>query len=205
MVRKAPDITPQPTDLVHEVWLRLGGDHQPHWHNRAQFFAAAAEGMRRILIDKVRRWHAVRHGSGLEAVRLDGNPLVLAGPEGGDRLMLIHEALEEPSRLDARKSEFVKLRCFVGLTLDETTAVLEISDATAKLDWSYTRAWLMAEIRRLQNGNVQSGSIQPAEIHSKLGRRVEPATMLVILPARLRRLVSARSVQRGPRRSRTMI
>lgn len=151
MAREAPDLTLQPTALVHEVWLRLGGDRQPHWHNRAQFFAAAAEGMRRILIDNARRRRAVRHGGSLEAVRLDEEPLDLASPDVDDRLMLIHEALEYLVRHDPRKAELVKLRYFVGLSLEETASALEISEATAKRDWSYARAWLMAEIRKLQN------------------------------------------------------
>jgi RNA polymerase sigma factor (TIGR02999 family) len=154
MAREAPDLTLQPTALVHEVWLRLGGDRQPHWHNRAQFFAAAAEGMRRILIDNARRRRAVRHGGGLAAVRLDEEPLDLASPDVDDRLLQIHEALEELARHDPRKAELVKLRYFVGLSLEETASALEISEATAKRDWSYARAWLMAEIRQLQNGGA---------------------------------------------------
>ncbi len=151
MAREAAGQTLQPTALVHEAWLRLGGDQQPEWHNRAQFFAAAAEAMRRILIENARRRRAVRHGGALEKISADAEPLPLVSPAPEDKLLLIHEALERLEQHDARKAELVKQRYFVGLTLEEVAAVMGISETTAKRDWSYARAWLMAEIKQLRN------------------------------------------------------
>lgn len=143
--------TLQPTALVHEAWLRLGGDHQADWRNRAHFFAAAAEAMRRILIDLARRRQAVRHGHGLEKVSLDAAGFDLAEPGEDDaQLLLVHEALERFAAVDPRKAELVKLRYFGGLAQDEAAAALGISAATAKRDWAYARAWLFQEVRRLQ-------------------------------------------------------
>lgn len=150
MAREPDGQTLQPTALVHEVWLRLGGDHQPQWHNRAQFFAAAAEGMRRILIDNARRRRRLRHGGTQRKISLDDEPLDPIAPEADDKLLLIHEALDRLSAHDPRKAELVKQRYFVGLTLEEITAVMGISEATAKRDWSYARAWLMQEIKALR-------------------------------------------------------
>ena len=150
MAREADGQTLQPTALVHEVWLRLGGDHQPQWHNRAQFFAAAAEGMRRILIENARRRRAVRHGGELERVSDDFEPLNLVAPSMDEKLLLVHEALDRLAAHDARKAELVKQRYFAGLTLEEVAAVMGISETTAKRDWSYARAWLMNEIKALR-------------------------------------------------------
>ncbi len=150
MAREADDQTLQPTALVHEVWLRLGGDAQPQWHNRAQFFSAAAEGMRRILIENARRRRAVRHGGELEKVSVDAEPIDLALPAADEKLLLIHEALDRLAAHDGRKAELVKQRFFVGLTLEETALVMGISETTAKRDWSYARAWLMNEIKALR-------------------------------------------------------
>ncbi len=150
MAREANGQTLQPTALVHEAWLRLGGDEQPQWHNRAQFFAAAAEGMRRILIDNARRRRAVRHGGELDKVSADAEPLDLASPVADEKLLLIHEALDRLAAHDARKAELVKQRYFVGLTLEEVAAVMGISETTAKRDWSYARAWLMEEIKAMR-------------------------------------------------------
>ncbi len=150
MAREADGQTLQPTALVHEVWLRLGGDQQPQWHNRAQFFAAAAEGMRRILIENARRRRAVRHGGELERVSGDLEPLSLVAPAMDDKLLLVHEALDRLAAHDARKAELVKQRYFAGLTLEEVAAVMGISETTAKRDWSYARAWLMNEIKALR-------------------------------------------------------
>ena len=150
MAREPDGQTLQATALVHEAWLRLGGDRQPQWHNRAQFFSAAAEAMRRILIENARRRRAVRHGGELQKVSADHEPLDLTAPATDDKLLLVHEALERLERHDARKAELVKQRYFVGLTLEEVAAVMGISETTAKRDWSYARAWLMAEIKTLR-------------------------------------------------------
>lgn len=148
---ESPGQTLQPTALVHEAWLRLGGDEQPQWANRAHFFAAAAESMRRILIDNARRKQALRHGGGLARVDADGEPgFDVASPSGGDdtELLLLHEALDALAAHDPRKAELVKHRYFVGLSLEESADLLGISLRTANRDWTYARAWLFQEITR---------------------------------------------------------
>ena len=141
MAREASGQTLQATALVHEAWLRLGGEEQPAWENRGHFFAAAAEAMRRILIDKARRKRAERHGGGLERVDLEA--IQVAAPVADEAEMLaVHEALDELAKLDGRKAELVKLRFFVGLNFAEAAAVLGISEPTAKRDWAFARAWL---------------------------------------------------------------
>ena len=151
MARELPGQTLQPTALVHEVWLRLGGEQQPDWKSRAQFFAAAAEGMRRILIEKARRKQAVRHGGGLEKVSANATGFDVAAPELADAdLLCLNDALDALSAHDARKAELVKQRYFVGLSLEEAVGVLDISVRTAKRDWAYARAWLFNEMKRLR-------------------------------------------------------
>ena len=152
MAREAPGQTLQPTALVHEVWLRLGGDRQPQWSNRAHFFAAAAEGMRRILIDNARRKRAVRHGGELEKVSADATGFDVAAPlADAEELLLVNEALDALAAHDPRKAELVKQKYFVGLTLEEAADVLGISPRTAKRDWAYARTWLFNEVKRLRS------------------------------------------------------
>ncbi len=149
MAREAPGQTLQPTALVHEAWLRLGGAEQPTWQNRAHFFAAAAEAMRRILIDNARRKKAARHGGGLERVNVDDSGAEFAVPTGkDDELLGVHEALDRLAAIDPVKAELVKLRYFVGLTIEQAAEVLGISEPTAKRYWAYARAWLYREIKR---------------------------------------------------------
>lgn len=158
MAREAAQ-TLQPTALVHEAWLRLGGEAQPQWQNRAQFFAAAAEAMRRILIDNARRRHAVRHGGGLEKVSASATGFDVAAPQMGDaELILLNEALDALAVLDARKAELVKLQYFVGLTVEESAAVLGITDRTARRDWVFARTWLFNEIVRLRGAGGAGGA-----------------------------------------------
>jgi RNA polymerase sigma factor (TIGR02999 family) len=153
LAREPAGQTLQATALVHEAWLRLGGDGQPRWENRAHFFAAAAEAMRRILIDGARRRRAGRHGGGLTRVDVDTPGLGLEDGAAGDREMLaVHETLDRLAAHDARKAELVKLRYFAGLTLEEAAAILKIAVPTAKRDWAYARAWLFREIRREEHG-----------------------------------------------------
>ena len=142
MSRENPGQTLQATALVHEAWLRLGGDRQPAWQNRAHFFAAAAEAMRRILIDNARRKHAGRHGGHVERVELPLDNLELAAEMDDEQLLAMHEALDHLAAHDAMKAELVKLRFFVGLTLEDSAKVLQISTPTAKRYWAYARAWL---------------------------------------------------------------
>ena len=148
MAHESTGHTLQPTALVHEVWLRIGGDAQPPWRNRAQFFAAAAEGMRRILIDSARRKLRIRHGGELEKVSASATGFDLASPELDDaELLLLNDALDRLSEHDARKAELVKHRYFVGLTLQEVAEVMGISERTAKRDWAYARVWLYREMK----------------------------------------------------------
>ena len=153
MANEAAGQTLQPTALVHEAWLRLGGSDQPEWQNRAHFFAAAAEAMRRILIDRARRRQAVRHGGGLVRASEDALANEVASPGADDAELLdVHEALDALARHDARKAALVKQYYFVGLTLKEAALVLGISEPTARRDWTYARAWLFNEIKRLRGG-----------------------------------------------------
>ena len=148
MSREASGQTLQATALVHEAWLRLGGDQQPQWQNRAHFFAAAAEAMRRILIDNARRKKALRHGGHAERVNLDLDSLELAAGMDDDQLLALHEALDRLTAHDAVKAELVKLRFFAGLTIEEAAKVLGLSEPTAKRYWAYARAWLYREVRK---------------------------------------------------------
>ena len=151
LAREAPGQTLQPTALVHEAWLRLGGDAQPQWSNRAHFFAAAAEGMRRILIDNARRKRAARHGGQLAKVSASDTGFDVPSPAVDDEeLLLVNEAIDALAAHDARKAELVKQKYFVGLTLEEAADVLGISHRTAKRDWAYARAWLFQEVTRLR-------------------------------------------------------
>ena len=144
MVRERSGHTLQPTALVHEAWLRLGGENQS-WQTRAQFFGAAAEAMRRILIESARRKKAVRHGGGLERVNV--GEVEIAAEAKDEELLAVHEALDKLAAHDPRKAELVKLRYFVGLSLEEAAEVLKISLATAGRDWTFARGWLYQEIR----------------------------------------------------------
>lgn len=151
LAHEAPGQTLQATALVHEAWIRLGGDNQPAWANRAHFFAAAAEAMRRILIDNARRHRALRHGAG--AVKVDLDSAVLAAASDDERLLTVHAALDGLAEHDSTKAELVKLRFFVGMTLGEAAQALGFSTATAKRHWAYARAWLYREIQRQQTNS----------------------------------------------------
>jgi RNA polymerase sigma factor (TIGR02999 family) len=146
MAGESPGHTLQATALVHEAYLKLGGDEQRAWANRAQYFAAAAEAMRRILIDHARKRRAVRHGGGQEHVALE--EISIAAPGDDDELLAVHDALEKLAAHDAQKAELVKLKYFAGLTTEDAAAVLGLSTPTAKRHWAYARAWLFREIGR---------------------------------------------------------
>jgi RNA polymerase sigma factor (TIGR02999 family) len=148
LAREPAGQTLQATALVHEAWLRLGGEAQPEWRNRAHFFGAAAEAMRRILVDNARRRRAVRHGGGLTRVSADETHFDVAAPElDHESLILLDEALARLTAHDARKAEIVKQCYFAGFTLEEVAEVRGISARTAKRDWAYARAWLFNEMR----------------------------------------------------------
>ena len=144
MANEAPDQTLQPTALVHEAWLRLVGNDNPQYANRAHFFAAAAEAMRRILIDKARRKRALRHGGGQQRVDLDDADL--ASQADDDQLLAVNDALEKLTTQNKIEAELVKLRYFVGLTMQEAAEVLGISLRSANSYWAHARAWLYREI-----------------------------------------------------------
>jgi RNA polymerase sigma factor (TIGR02999 family) len=145
MARENPGHTLQATALVHEAWLRLGDQS---FENRAHFFSAAAEAMRRILIESARRKLAARHGGNLQRTELDSINMPAAAPDKADDLLALDEALQELSVADERKARLVELRYFVGLEASEAAEVLGISKATADRDWAYARAWLHARIRQ---------------------------------------------------------
>jgi len=140
MARESAAQTLQPTALVHEAWLRLGGDQQPTWENEAHFFGAAAEAMRRILIERARRRNAARRGGGRTHVPVDD--LELGEDPDYPRLLEVDEALARFSLGEPRKAELVRLRYYAGLPLNEAARVLGISEATAKRWWAFARAWL---------------------------------------------------------------
>lgn len=144
MANEAAGHTLQPTALVHEAWLRLVGTENPKFAGRAHFFAAAAEAMRRILIDRARRKRAVRHGGG--QMKLDIQKIDLSGPVADDQLLAVNEALDKLATEDRVEAELVKLRYFVGMTVEEAARLLDISPRTARNYWAHARAWLYHEI-----------------------------------------------------------
>ena len=144
MAREPAGHTLQPTALVHEAWLSLVKAPAQTWQNRAHFFGAAAEAMRRILIARARRKHTRRRGAG--ASHEDVDALEIACPAPEDQLLALNDALDRFAAIEPRQAELVKLRYFVGLNIDEAAEVLGISKATAKRWWAYARAWLFHEI-----------------------------------------------------------
>ena len=147
MARESPGHTLQPTALVHEVYLRLLQDEAVAWQNRAHFFGAAAQAMRRILIERARRVARLRHGGHQRRVELDSNlPDVEEAPE---TLLHLNEALTRLEAQDPRMAEVVKLRYFAGLTVVETAACLDTSTRSVNRLWTAARAWLRRELERL--------------------------------------------------------
>ena len=144
MAREAPGQTLQPTELVHEAWLRLVGAANQKFENRAHFFSAAAEAMRRILIDRARRKLTVRHGAGFERVDLEGQDL--AAPGADQQLLAVHEVLDNFAREYPVQAEVVKLRYFAGMTNEETAQALGISVTTVKCYWTFARTWILHAI-----------------------------------------------------------
>lgn len=146
MANEAPGQTLQPTALVHEAWLRLVGDGDRQWNSRGHFFSAAAEAMRRILVENARRKRALRHGGGQE--RVDMAALDLAAEPGDDHVVEIDDALNELAGLDPSQAEVVKLRFFVGLKLEEIATLQGVSMKTIQRQWTHARAWLFERIER---------------------------------------------------------
>ena len=144
MAQENPCQTLQATALVHEAYIKLlGGTGSRDWDSRGHFFAAAAEAMRRILVDNARRKKAEKHGGNQIRVDLATVDPEMAGAD--DEILALHDALERLSEVNPRKSQVVKLRFFTGLTNEETARALGISPATAYSDWAYARAWLRLE------------------------------------------------------------
>ena len=145
MASEAAGHTLQPTALVHEAWLRLTGNADVKWDGRIHFFGAAAEAMRRILIERARRKRAARHGGGQQ--RVDIQEADLASPSDDDQLLAVNDALDKLAQEHKVEAELVKLRYFVGMTNEEAAEVLGISVRTAKYYWTHARAWLYREIQ----------------------------------------------------------
>jgi RNA polymerase sigma factor (TIGR02999 family) len=144
MARESPGQTLQPTALVHEAWLKLVGSGNRKFENRAHFFSAAAEAMRRILIDRARHKLRVRHGGEFKRVDFDG--LDLAAPGNEQELVAVHEVLDKLTRERPIQAEVVKLRYFAGMTNAEIAEVLDVSVPTVKNYWTFARAWIFQEI-----------------------------------------------------------
>jgi RNA polymerase sigma factor (TIGR02999 family) len=151
LAREAPGHTLQSTALVHEAYLRLVGSNDPGWTGRNHFFTAAAEAMRRILVDNARRKKAERRGGRLRRVNLDNvDPTDDSVGAPADELLSLDEALSRLASHDHVKAELVKLRYYAGLSLEEAGQALGISRATAARYWDYARSWLYAELRGLE-------------------------------------------------------
>ncbi|MHC4558941.1 MAG: sigma-70 family RNA polymerase sigma factor [Planctomycetota bacterium] len=146
--QESPGQTLQATALVHEAYLRLVGTEDQNWSNRGHFFAAAAEAMRRILIDKARRKKSIKYGGGRRRVDLDEAVLVSNNEARLDELIALDEALERLSAKDKVKADLVKLRYFAGLTCEQAAEILGISHNTADKYWAYARSWLRLEITK---------------------------------------------------------
>ncbi len=144
MAGEAPGNTLQATALVHEAWMKLVGDDDVPFENRAHFFSAAAEAMRRILVDSARRKKATRRGGG--ALREELEEYHLEQPERSEELLAVDEALDLLAQEDPVAANLVKLRYFVGMTMDETATSMGLSLRTAERTWSYARAWLRRQI-----------------------------------------------------------
>ena len=141
-----PGQTLQATALVHEAYIRLLGDGPQDWDGRRHFFGAAAEAMRRILVDNARRKKSHKHGGDRQRVDLDEAAAVYVSPLLADNLLALDEALERLAETDKVKADLVKLRHFAGLTVEQAAEVLGISPTTAKRYWAYARAWLLRTI-----------------------------------------------------------
>ncbi len=150
MAQERPGQTLQPTALVHEAWLRLGGKADAKFASQTHFFATAAEAMRRILVESARRKKRLKHGGELQRVDVDEVELALPLPD--DELLALDEALDRLAAVDSRAAEVVKLCFFVGLTQEQAGKELGISVATAERLWSFARAWLFQEMQKTRDG-----------------------------------------------------
>jgi RNA polymerase sigma factor (TIGR02999 family) len=144
--KELPGLTLQATALVHEAYLRLVGSDNPGWDCRGHFFAAAAEAMRRILVEDARRKKYQRHGGRLNKVTLNDYSATDGGKIAPDDLLALNDALQKLQKQDKTKAELVKLRFFAGLTIEQAAKALGISHATAERYWAYARSWLRLEV-----------------------------------------------------------
>jgi RNA polymerase sigma factor (TIGR02999 family) len=149
MAREPGGHTLQPTALVHEAWIRLIGEGHD-WQNRRHFFSAAAEAMRRILIDRARQKRRIRHGGGL--VRVDLDDIDLAAESQSETVLFVHEALDLLAEKDPEVAELIKLRYFAGIPNQQAAEMLGMSERTARRTWAYARAWLTREINGQKHG-----------------------------------------------------
>lgn len=147
MNQESPGQTLQPTALVHEAWMRLVGSNQD-WRDRRHFFNAAAESMRRILIERARKRGRLRRGGG--AQHIDLNQIDVAIEASDESLLMVDEALNRLAEQQPEKAELVKLRYYVGLSIAEASQALGISEATAKRQWAFARAWLFRELKNIK-------------------------------------------------------
>ena len=146
MAQEKPGQTLQATALVHEAWLRLTGtEEQKVWNSRGHFFGAAAEAMRRIMVERARRKGRIRHGG--EQQRVDLEHFTLAAEDSSEAVLAVHDALEKLALESPQKAEIVKLRYFIGLSASEIAAALGVSVPTVERHWAYARSWLYAEIK----------------------------------------------------------
>jgi RNA polymerase sigma factor (TIGR02999 family) len=148
MAQQRGDHTLQTTALVHEAYLRLAGQGEPHYQNRSHFLAVAARAMRQILVDHARSALRQKRGAGAERVELDEAAWVSAAPTR--EILDLNEALEKLATLDARKAQVVELRYFGGLKQEEIAEALNVSEVTVRRDWTFSRAWLYAELRKAE-------------------------------------------------------
>jgi RNA polymerase sigma factor (TIGR02999 family) len=145
LTREKPGQTLQATALVHEAFVRLvGTDTAPQWNGRGHFFAAAAEAMRQLLIERARQKKRIRHGGGRQRIDLDMQLCISA--DGDDTLLSINDALERLAAKEPEPAQVVKLRYFGGLTIEETAAAMNVSVRTVNRQWSYARAWLYRQL-----------------------------------------------------------
>jgi RNA polymerase sigma factor (TIGR02999 family) len=146
LAQEQPGQTLQATALVHEAYVRLvAAEKEQQWNSRGHFFAAAAEAMRRILVENARRKSRLKHGAGRQSVPLDAVDCAVDLPV--DNLLLLDEALTRLAQADAQAAQLVKLHCFAGLSVEQAAEVLGVSARTAYRDWSFAQAWLYREIR----------------------------------------------------------
>jgi len=148
-----PGQTLQATALVHEAYIRLVGDEAQGWNSRGHFFAAAAEAMRRILVENARRKQTIKSGGKIQRIDIRTTIFADRNKSSEDHLLLVDEALEKLSQRDKMRAELVKLRYFAGLTGPQAALALGISPATADRYWRYARSWLRLEIVRISNSD----------------------------------------------------